>query len=534
MNNNPLLKIDVYKLGHMEQYAPDTTKVYSYLMGRSDKNFKEMVWFGLQYYLEEYLSAPIMHWMVDEFLIYASKIVPVSTTIEENLHKLADLGYWPIEIKAVREGTVIPTKNVVMTITNTHPDFYWCVGFIESLILKVWYPCTVATTSRQYRKFVDQMFNETVDEDMNFLRPFMVHDFGYRGDTSEESAAISGAAHLVNFIGSDTVVALPFIDDYYMTTPTVYSDSLDGIMSSVPASEHSTMCSFGKDNEIEAYKNMLQLYPTGLVSIVSDTYSIWNVLTNIAVELKEDILQRDGTVVFRPDSGDPFHIICGYDIHTVEYSNIHTMISEWQVYDMGDKSVVYNEYDGTYNIIEFEHFYHDGSLRSYKIKQITREEALGCIRLLDEVFGSTVNSKGYKVLNPKIGLIYGDGMYYERYTKTMRKLKEMGYAASNLVIGIGGILRQGSRDTLGFALKATYVEIKGVPRAIKKEPVTDPGKVSHEGLISLRKYNDGYVTLDKCDWDMEGGLLETVFRNGEILFKESFYSIRERCNGKIE
>jgi nicotinamide phosphoribosyltransferase len=458
---NPLLATDVYKMGHMEQYAPGTEKVYSYLVARSDKHFSEAVFFGLQYYLEEYLSVPLEPWMADEFLNMRRHILGVESSpeVEKKIRSLCALGYWPLEIKAVPEGKVVPVKNVLMTLTNTISGFGWAVGFLESLIIKEWYPTTTASCSRKYRKLVDRMFEATVDEDMYFLRDFSVHDFGYRGDGSEEGAMLTGAAHLLSFLGSDTVPALSFVVRHYQAN---YKSML---MASVPASEHSVMCSFGRADELGAFEHMLDLYPSGIVSIVSDTFDVYRVLTEFALRLKERILGRDGKTVFRPDSGNPEYIICG-DPNAPEGSN------EWK----------------------------------------------GAIRLLDEVFGSTVNKKGYKVLNPKVGLIYGDGMYFERYERTLKRLQDMGYAASNLVIGVGGILRNHSRDTMGFAIKATYVEVNGEQRDIEKDPVTDPGKKSHKGLLVLeRDANGNYVTVDEVDWAREQtGELVTVYRDGQI------------------
>ena len=472
---NPLLGTDVYKMGHMEQYVPGCNKVYSYLMARSDKKFNKTVFFGLQYYLKQYFSRKLEPWMADEFLAYRAEILGItnSDVIVEKMHALCKLGYFPLEIKAVPEGTVMDVKNVLMTITNTHPDFYWVVGFIESLILKVWYSTTVASCSYSYRKMVNSFFKQTVSTELDFLRQFTVHDFGYRGDATEEGAALSGVAHLLSFTGSDTVPALPFARKYYSASEKTM------VMASVPASEHSVMCSFGTEDELAAFRNMLKLYPTGLVSIVSDTYNIYRVLTEFATILKDEILARpEGSkTVFRPDSGNPEYIICG-DPNAPVGSN------EWK----------------------------------------------GAVRLLDEAFGSTVNDKGYKVLNPKVGLIYGDGMYLERYFNTLVSLKDMGYAACNLVIGVGGILRNHSRDTLGFALKATYVEVDGVPREIEKNPITDNKKKSHKGLISLTKDSDGnFVTKDCCTSEEESvSLLHTVFRDGVLIEKQTLEEIRGR------
>lgn len=478
---NPLLLTDVYKMSHMRCYAPGTTKVYSYLQARSNKAFDKMVFFGLQYYLKKYLLYQLKPHMADEFIRVCTAILgDCPPDVQEKINALCELGYWPVEIRAVEEGSVIPVKNVLMTITNTHPDFYWCVGFIESLLLKVWYTCTVATHSYHYREVVEQYFDWTVDDEQRFLIPFMVHDFGYRGDSSEEGAAISGVAHLCSFTGSDTVPAYNCSRDYY------YSGlDQDTVMASVPASEHSVMCSFGKEDELAAFENMLDKYPSGIVSIVSDTFDVYRVLTEFAEKLKDRILSRDGKVVFRPDSGNPEFIICGDP-------NAPIGTNEWK----------------------------------------------GAVRLLDEMFGSTVNLKGYRVLNQKVGLIYGDGMYLERYQRTLGRLQEMGYAASNLVIGVGGILRNHSRDTLGFAIKATYVEVNGESRDIEKDPVTDKGKRSHKGLMALIHDGSEYNTLDRISpaiYPHPEDTLRVVYRDGGLFGQiEALKEIRERINASIK
>jgi len=475
---NPLSQTDAYKLGHLEQYVSGCNKVYSYLQARSTKTFDRAVFFGLQYYLQKYLTQRITKEDVDEFIEARNKILGyTSPDVVKKMYNLADKGYWPIEIKAIPEGIVMPNKNVLMTITNTDPDFYWAVGYVESLLLKLWYPSCVATTSFQYRLLVEKYFKLTVDDDQNMLKPFMVHDFGYRSDASEEGAVISGLAHLLSFTGSDTIPAYQGAIDYYNA-----DSNKEVIMASVNASEHSVMCSFGRENEFEAYEHMLKLYPTGIVSIVSDTYDIYKVTKEYMERLKPKILARDGKVVIRPDSGDPEHIICG-DPNADPFT----------------------------------------------------PEGKGCIKLLDEVFGSTVNSKGFKVLHPKIGLIYGDGMYLARYERTLERLKNMGYAASNLVIGVGGLLRYYNRDTLGYAIKATKVEVNGIERSIRKDPVTDPGKKSHQGYLALYKENGKYITKDDVTAAEEkSGLLQTVFKDGKITRMDSLSAIRGRIEEELK
>jgi nicotinamide phosphoribosyltransferase len=532
---NILLATDVYKLGHMEQYKTGVTKVYSYLTARSDKNFDRTVFFGLQYYLDRYLSQPITPEMGEEMLEYRKRILGSnSTVVEEKIRSLCQLGYWPIQIKAVPEGTIMPVQNVLMTITNTHPDFYWTVGYVESILLKLWYSITVASCVHTYRGIVESAFEKTVDDNMHFLMDYMVHDFGYRGDSSEEGAQISGAAHLISFLGSDTVSTFPFLVEYYD------ADIDSPVMASVPASEHSVMCSFDRGGELDAFHHMLDTYPSGIVSIVSDTFDVYRVLTEFAEVLKPKILSRDGKVVFRPDSGDPETIICG----TIEYFNsmehlrteyTKKFVEETTVRDF--RVVAYLKDVGEYREVTVRPFYYQSN-GVLKVKPPTfhakesytpSPEEFGSIVLLDRMFGSTVNEKGYKVLNPKVGLIYGDGMYIERYQRTLNRLEKMGYSASNLVIGVGGILRNHSRDTMGFAIKATYVEIDGVPCPIEKDPVTDSKKKSAKGLLSLRKYADTYITLDNQteEGEKDGELLK-IFEDGNILVRHSLQEIRDR------
>lgn len=467
--NNLLLRTDVYKMGHLEQTCPGTNKVYSYYCNRTDQYFEEHIFFGLQYYLKKYLTKEITVEMGVEFLKRQEQVLgrPPSAVVVEKINALCELGYLPIEIKSLPEGTSTKKGLPIYTLTNTVDGFGWVVGLVESLILKTWYPSVVATASYKYRKLVNKVFEKAVDGEADFLRDFSVHDFGYRGDQTEEGAGISGAAHLLNFIGSDTVIAYSFLEDYYNVK--------DGetVMASVPASEHSVACSFGKEGELDYFKNMFKVYPEGIISIVSDQYDVYKVFTEYLEILKDTILERDGKTVFRPDSGNQEHIICG-DPEAEEGSN------EW----------------------------------------------LGCIRLLDKAFGHTINSKGYKVLNPKVGLIYGDGMYYERYERCLNRLMDMGYSPENLVIGIGGILRNHSRDVLGVAIKSTYVEVNGVPRNIFKDPITDPGKKSMKGLL---KVNPDFSVDQEVSWEQEAeSILQPVFRDGKLLVDQTLEEIRER------
>lgn len=456
---NLLLSTDVYKVGHMEQYPEGTSKVYSYLCARKDfgsVHIDKVVFFGLQYYLKKYLTQGVSHEDVEEFIDVYRNIVPLPQTTIDRLKALADLGYLPLKIKALPEMKAYPLQTPLMTITNTHPDFYWLVNYIEGLMLKLWYPCSVATRSKQYYGLAKQYAVDTCDS--NDHLPYCVHDFGYRSVSSEESAALGAAAHLLKFSGSDTILGEHLLRNYYGVAKA----------QSVPASEHSVMCSLGKEREFEAFERMLDIYPTGIVSIVSDTYDLWNVLTNFVDKLKGRILERDGKVVFRPDSGSPFHIINGDP--------------------------------------------HSDSEAARK----------GALRLLWDSFGGTINRKGYRVLNPKVGLIYGDGMFYERYLEILEGMKNQGFASSNLVIGVGGLLLQNhSRDDFGFAQKTTYIEVNGRPRNVYKDPITDRKKKSHKGLLMV-ELGEEVKVFEECTPGLEEqGDLMTVFEDGEIKYFEN-------------
>lgn len=469
-NDNLLLMTDVYKLGHMRLYKKGVTKVYSYLCARSTKKEAQALFFGLQPYLK-LLEKGVSKADAEEFMSYYTEILGTTppADISEKIQALVNLGYIPLEIKAVPEGTLIDNRNVLATVTNTHPDFHWVVGYFESLLLKVWNTVSVATLSHKFKRTVTNFTKETSDSD--FLLPFLVHDFGYRGVSSEATAELSGAAHLVNFAGSDTIPAIKFMKENYKGTGLIGA--------SVVASEHSIHQSFGptEQDELDYVINMMDTNQTGIISVVSDAYDYWRMLTVTLPKVKDKILARDGKYVVRPDSGDPKLILCG---------------------------------DPTAPA---------GSPASK-----------GTFVLMEELFGATKNSKGFKELNAKVGVIYGDGMYFDRYVDILTTMRNMGYANTNLVIGIGGLLlQQHNRDDLGFAFKATYAEIDGKSYELYKDPITDPGKKSHMGLMQLVKTDKGYITKDHATVAEEAsGELVQVFYNGKVTKEYTLAEIRER------
>lgn len=485
--NGMMWDLDAYKIGHMTQYPEDTEYIYSVLQLRySYDHIDEVVMIGLQYFIKEYLTKPFTQEGVDEFLLELKRMGVYHESLDKKLQSLVDLGYLPIEIKAIPEGTILQVPNAICTVTNTLPGYHWVVGLIETLLLKIWAPILTASKSLKYRKLVTKYMNKTSDNNTDDVIDFMIHDFGSRGCSCPEHAALTGMAHALVFRGSDTIATIPLIKEYYGLGQSV------SLINSIPATEHSVMCSYGVEHELDAFKAMLDKYPTGLLSIVSDTYDWYNVMDKYTVELHDVIMERDGKVVFRPDSGNPIDIIVG-------------TIKEY---------IPYEEYD------------------KYNAKE------LGGIRALAKVFGTTVNSKGYRVLNPKVGLIYGDGMYLERYEETLKLLEKIGYSVENLVIGVGGILRDGSRDSVGAAFKATWIKRRGMDAySIMKNPITDTKKKSFKGRVKVvEAMKPGHFTTfveTSIHYNYAIDALKVVYRNGEMIQDNTWDKIEETFENSL-
>jgi nicotinamide phosphoribosyltransferase len=298
---NLILLADAYKYAHHKFYYPGTTQIYSYLESRGGM-FNETIFFGLQYFLKEYLQGPAFTQQdLDEaegFLkqVFGRDDVFDKTKFQYILDKYN--GNLPVKIKAVAEGTAVPTSNVLMTIENTDPECYWLTNFLETLLMQVWYPCTVATLSKQIRKVVTQFYSETANKGAETGIDFVLNDFGFRGVSSVESAKIGGAAHLINFSGSDNLAGSGMAINYY--------DAQKVYGLSIPATEHSICTLLGRDGELEIFRHILRSFPTGTIACVSDSYNIFKACKEYwGGALKEEILKRDGTLVIRPDSGDP-------------------------------------------------------------------------------------------------------------------------------------------------------------------------------------------------------------------------------------
>lgn len=479
MKINPFLLTDFYKVGHPFQYPNGTTLVYSNLTPRKSRldGVNEMTFFGLQYFIKEYLISyfnenffkqpkePLLKQYKRRVINSLGSDLPTY----EHISNLHDLGYLPIEIKAIEEGKSVNMKVPVLTIVNTFPEYFWLTNFVESLISSIlWQPCTSATIAKEYRKILND-FAEKTGMPQEFVQ-WQGHDFSFRGMSSLESSILSGMGHLLSFTGTDTIPAIDALEYYYGAD----SDK-ELIGGSVPATEHSVMCSGSKDGEIETFKRLItEVYPSGIVSIVSDTWDLWKVCTEYLTELKDLILSRDGKVVIRPDSGDPVKIICGNP---------------------------------------------DGQ---------TENERKGVVELLWDVFGGTKTNKGYKLLDSHIGAIYGDSITRERATEICQRLMDKGFA-SQVVFGIGSFTYQyNTRDTFGIAMKATYIEIGEESREIFKKPITDDGtKISATGLLQVKLEDNKYILVDKVTWEEEkNSELKTVFKDGKLVKELSLSEIR--------
>jgi nicotinamide phosphoribosyltransferase len=495
MKTNVLNVIDFYKAGHIYQYPEGTEQVYSNFTPRSSHLYtqrlndfdEKVVMYGLQGFIKYFL---IDAWNESFFSQPKDKVVAaykrrmdfalgegaINTQHIEDLH---DLGYLPIRIKALPEGSRVNIKVPMLTIVNTKPEFFWLVNYLESVLSSdLWKACTNATMAYEYRRLLD-LFADRTGGNKDFVA-LQGHDFSSRGMSLHYDAAANGSAHLLSFIGTDTVSAIDYLEDYYNAD---VEKEIVGV--SVPATEHSVMSIGTKEGEIETFRRLItELYPTGIISIVSDTWDFWKVITQYTVELLPEIMARQpnylglNKVVFRPDSGDPVKII------------------------VGDPSAK------------------KGS-PAYK----------GAVECLWDVFGGTVNDKGYLTLDQHVGLIYGDSITIKRARQILHGLEQKGYASDNIVFGIGSYTYQfNTRDTFGFAMKATNGIVNGESRAIFKDPITDKGvKKSAKGLLRVEEVDGNFILHNNVSPEQEkGGALLKVFEDGELYGEQSLTDIRRR------
>ncbi len=524
---NPLLLVDYYKTEHNKMYPKGITMVYSNLTARKSrlKGVDKVVFFTLQHFIKEYLIKLFNKefFKKEDIISYASLTGWSNERASERIKKdiieeykrhinvdtkhieaLWDLGYLPIEIKAVEEGTQVPIGVPMLTIKNTHPDFAWLTNYLETLMsCQLWQGITSATIAYEYKKLLSKYAKETTGS-TEFVQ-WQGHDFSMRGMSSVESAILSGMAHLTCFTGTDTIPAIYALENSYNATGLIGA--------SVPATEHSVMCAHGKGNEKEMLLEHLKIYPTGILSEVMDTWDLWWVITKLLPDpdVKKAILSRDGKLVIRPDSGDPVDIVCGLNTDTnLKYAPIEN----------GEDMEKHPSYKGV-------------------------------IELLWDIFGGTVNDLGYKVLDSHIGAIYGDSITLERAEQICERLKAKGFASTNIVLGIGSYTYQyNTRDTFGMAIKSTYCEVNGEGREIFKDPVTDDGtKKSAKGLLMVHEHTingkTNLVLRQQCDpkWIEQGYVpinheeddydqLQTVFKDGKLVKEINLEEIRQKLTIK--
>ncbi len=424
MNHNLILMTDSYKLTHWRQYAPDTEGVYSYFESRGGW-FNSVVFFGLQYFLKAYLAGPVVtRDKIDEAAEFTAKHLgdPELFNRAGWEHILnAHGGRLPVVIRAVPEGTVVPVLNALVTIENTDPACWWLTNYLETLLVQVWYPVTVATLSHEMRKLIQGFLERTGDPS---LIPFKLHDFGFRGVSSVESAGIGGAAHLLNFQGTDTIQAIMTARDYYGCEMAGFS---------IPAAEHSTIISWGREHEADAYANMLEQFPEGLVACVSDSYDVHRACREIwGQQLKERVLARKGTLVIRPDSGDPPTIVS-------EILNILGEAFGCSVNEKGFKVLHPNV-----RVIQGDGVDYDS---------------------VGEIL-SRMEREGWSAGN----IAFGMG---------------------------GALLQKLNRDTQMFAFKCSNVTVHGEERPVSKQPATDPRKNSKAGRLKLVIENGQFRTVQE-------------------------------------
>ena len=502
---NPFLATDGYKTGHHLMYPQGTSLVYSNFTPRSNKHAPadcdHVISFGQQMVMRQLQTAwaknffdmpkaEVCGQVKKEYSMYLNTDYDVS-----HIEALHDLGYLPIQVKTIREGSRVPMGCPVLTIKNTAPEFYWLTNFLETIISNLlWKPITSATIADRYKRDLIAACNRTNPEARDFVE-WQAHDFSMRGLSGLDSVVLSGLGHAASFLGSDS---LPVIHG-----ARIYYDEEGFVVGSVNATEHSVMCvgtgfyiqdknlewqHYG-EAEKEVFKQLLLTFPTGILSVVSDTWDLWKVIMEYLrdPEINSMILARDGKLVLRPDSGDPADIICG------------TPQSTW-----------------------------------------TRDTAAipvqkGVVELLWDIFGGTTNPSGFKVLDEHIGCIYGDSITLDRQRDILSRLQTKGFASTNIVLGVGSFTYQyNTRDTFGFAMKATYAEVsKGetvIPLNIFKDPITDDGtKKSAKGLLRVDKDGESYKLVDEVSWlDEDRGELITIFKDGAFFNITTLTKIRAK------
>lgn len=587
---NPVLHTDSYKLSHKVMEPKGTEYIYANFTPRFNHYFRDsypdhdgkVVVAGTQLFV---LKELVHAWSVGffqrdreevlaEIRQYLYPYLGMDHPQLKHFGELHDLGYLPLRIKALREGTVVNIQTPTLTVINTDERFSWLTNYIESVLsAEIWKPMTIATAAREFARVRNKWFDLTVSD--HGFKNYAVHDFSYRGHSTHESSAACGTSALIFSNGTDNVPAVVQSRLLYLAG--------EDVAGSVPASEHSVttlginhyaslelegelklmagqlkahLIAIDAEDEYEKavgelitlYRLATEVFPSGIFSYVSDSYDYWRLITVILPILKPVLLRRDGKLVVRPDSGDPVDIVVGESRNTTVVKTEYELRS---IFDNGNEDVTF-EFEGKlytlgdYYLEELNDFGREGTGNMTSLASIESlvesgylEETVistdssawkGSIQCLWEIFGGHINDKGYKELDPHIGLIYGDGITYDRAEGIYSGLAAKGFAANNVVLGVGSYsFAGGTRDSLGFAIKATYAQVDGASVPIYKEPKTDRAKKSARGLLRIVEGPSGMPVLesDVTPELEQTGLLEVIFENGEIFNFQNFQEIRK-------
>ncbi|URC22677.1 nicotinamide phosphoribosyltransferase [Serratia phage vB_SmaM-Kashira] len=585
-NMNPFVATDWYKPAHISMYHEKTEFVQSNYTPRSARLFPHFTgkdqrvmfaglqgftkWFFIDLFQRNFFNVSKKK-AIDGLRKHADKSIGKGKVDMSGIEAVYDLGYLPLEIRALPEGSLSPIGVPVYTIQNTVPGFGWLVNFFESVMSsETWKTMNTATTMRQFKVLCVEAAKKTCDN-MDHI-PFQCHMFAFRGEAGLADAAQSELGHLIHFMGTDTIPSQWYAEEYYNMED-------EFVAGSIPASEHSvatTNISFNVERlrkefpdatldslrymaEVEFLdKFITKIYPDGFVSYVADSYDYWAIITKALPALKDKIMARDGRLVMRPDSGNPVDVICG----TVDWSDIEDLTeagdlesaAEWALESAEDDLEVGHGERGPDTVDRFftfagklyrmegkiewnrqdkQYYYIDGrTVLNYEEATLDTQQK-GTIEILWEIFGGEVNSKGFKVLDNHIGLIYGDSITVDRATQIFKRLEAKGFASSNIVFGVGSYTTQyATRDSLGSAVKATGAIIDGVEILVSKEPKTDPGKKSAKGCVKVVKEDGNYVLKDGFGFDgvnTPDNELRIIFKDGKMVVDESLTVIRERA-----
>ena len=579
---NPAFAKDAYKTGHLFQYPPGTEYIYSNMTPRGANHFHapdfngKVVSIGWRSFIAElrefwevnFFSLP-SHWVLQPYQKMIDSALGHGVVTTDHLKELHELGYLPLRVKALPEGVLVNLRVPTMTVINTHPKFSWIVNFLETIWAnETWQMATCATIAYEYRRQFER-FAEMTGSPMEFV-PFQGHDFSARGMSGHTASRRAGVGHLASFVGSDTLEAGHYATHFFNA-----DWDMEMILVAPPATEHAVMClNYAIYGELETYRRLItEVYPSGMVAIVSDTIDLWNVLTQVAPSLKAEIMAREdgvtgpGKVVFRPDSGNPADILCGlpfekFVVEDGEDSIDHAFL-RGQIYDR-EFGTTFQSWSKPFSLVymtqervskeirywqatypagaygEYPANVPEGVERSvvldpYKVGETepyaANPEEKGAFQVLWEIFGGTLNERGFKVLDSHVGLVYGDSITLQTQQDILQRLYERGFASSNAVLGIGSFTYQyNTRDTFGWAVKATWAEVNGRGVDLQKTPATDSGtKHSAKGLMRVELVAGEYVLHQAQTPEQEaGGELRVIFEDGQLFDQTSLGEIRQR------